>query len=165
MNRNLVFRYRVSLGIFIVGLVISGLSAFPLLSGLSLIVDFLGNPDPADFAAERTLPNWFALAHDGLSQTHARYPFLLYGYDWLAFGHLVIAMFFVGPFVRPESNRWVLHAGLAACAGVILVALICGTIRSIPWFWQLIDCSFGILGAIPLLYCVRLSRKLDSVEL
>jgi hypothetical protein len=54
-----------------------------------------------------------------------------------------------------------LRVGLAACAGVIVLALICGPIRSIPFFWTLIDCSFGIFGAIPLFYCLRLTAKRD----
>jgi uncharacterized membrane protein len=29
-------------------------------------------------------------------------------------------------------------------------------------FGMLIDCSFGIVGAIPLLYCLRLTRKIDN---
>jgi hypothetical protein len=35
--------------------------------------------------------------------------------------------------------------------------LISGPIRGVPFFWTLIDCSFGIVGAIPLLYCLRLT--------
>jgi hypothetical protein len=34
--------------------------------------------------------------------------------------------------------------------------MICGPLRGIPFYWRLIDCSFGILGAIPLIYCMRL---------
>lgn len=34
---NLVFRYRLSLGFFIVGLILSGLTAFPLLTELRLL--------------------------------------------------------------------------------------------------------------------------------
>jgi hypothetical protein len=52
-----------------------------------------------------------------------------------------------------------LHVGLIACAGAIAVALISGPIRGIPFFWTLIDCSFGIVGAVPLLYCLRLTRS------
>ena len=64
------------------------------------------------------------------------------GTDWLAFGHLVIALFFVGPWRHPVANAWVLKAGLVACAGVIPLALICGPLRGIPFYWRLIDCSF-----------------------
>jgi len=38
--------------------------------------------------------------------------------------------------------------------------LICGAIRGIPFYWQIIDCSFGVFGAIPLIYCLRLLPKI-----
>lgn len=94
---------------------------------------------------------------------HARYPWLAYGTDWLAFGHLVIALFFVAPWRDPVRNAWVLKVGLVACAGVIANALICGPMRGIPFYWQLIDCSFGVLGALPLLYCLHLSKRMAEM--
>lgn len=84
------------------------------------------------------------------------------GTDWLAFAHLAIAVFFIGPLLDPVRNRWVITAGLICCAAVIPMALIAGSIRAIPISWRLIDCSFGILGAVPLLYCRRLLRALES---
>ena len=72
----------------------------------------------------------------------------------------MIAMFFIGPFRDPVRNAWVLRCGLVACAGVIPLALICGHIRGIPLQWRLIDCSFGIIGAIPLLYCLSLIKRM-----
>ena len=39
---------------------------------------------------------------------------------------------------------------LLACVLVIPLALTCGALRGIPWFWRLIDCSFGVFGLIPL---------------
>jgi hypothetical protein len=39
--------------------------------------------------------------------------------------------------------------------------LIAGPIRSIPWFHILIDCSFGLIGLIPLGWALRLIRKLE----
>jgi hypothetical protein len=32
------------------------------------------------------------------------HPWLAYGTDWLAFAHIVIAVFFIGPFVDPVQN-------------------------------------------------------------
>jgi hypothetical protein len=69
-------RFRISLGLFVAGLVVSGLTAFPLLAELSVLVRILG----------------------------------------------------------------------------------------IPLYWRLIDCSFGVLGAVPLLYCIRLSRRIEDVS-
>ena len=40
---------------------------------------------------------------------------------------------------------------MIACAGVIPLALICGPIRGIPFGWSLIDMSFGVFGALPLI--------------
>src|SRR4029079_19348442 len=94
----------------------------------------------------------------GLRDTYARYPFIAYGTDWLALAHLVLAILFVGPYRDPVRNKWVIDFGLIACAAVIPLALICGPLRGIPLYWRLIDCSFGVFGAIPLLYCVHLTR-------
>jgi hypothetical protein len=49
-----------------------------------------------------------------------------------------------------RSNKWIITFGLIACGGVIPLALIAGHVRGIPFPWRLIDCSFGVFGAIPL---------------
>lgn len=163
MRRDLI-AFRISLGAFVAGLILSGLTAFPLLSELSMLCRWLGIDDPAAYETLSGLKGWIAFVFFGLQKTYAAFPFIGYGTDWLAFGHLVIALFFVGPFRNPVPNAWVLRCGLVACAGVIPVALICGYVRQIPLTWRLLDCSFGILGAIPLLYCLRLTKKLSGRE-
>jgi hypothetical protein len=150
----MLVRYRIVLGIFIIGLVLSGISALPLQWELSVLDRWFG--------ARAELGHFISHVHSGILQTYARFPFFGYATDWLGFGHFVIAAFFILPFVDPIKYRAVLRVGLAACAGVIVLALICGPIRGIPFFWTLIDCSFGIFGAIPLFYCLRLTTKLDS---
>jgi hypothetical protein len=152
--------YRFSLGLFIAGLILSGLTAFPLLDELSLLRRWLGINDPAAYETLDGLQRWIAFVSFGLQRTYAAFPFVGYGTDWLAFGHLVIAIFFIGPFRDPVPNAWVLRCGLVACAAVIPLALICGHVRQIPFEWRLLDCSFGILGAIPLFYCLHLTKKL-----
>ena len=92
----------------------------------------------------------------------ADYPFLLYGYDWLAYSHIVIALFFTGVYRNPVRNEWVLRTGMLACAGVFVVAFVCGHIRGIPLFWTFIDCSFGFFGMILLLILQRLIRRLAA---
>ena len=158
-NQGLTVRYRLSLGAFILGLVLSGISALPLQHELSLLSRLLGISDPASYANMHGLQHWIAFVYFGLQQTYSRFPFFGYASDWLAFGHFVIAGLFILRFTDPRRYRPVLHVGLVACVGVIVVALICGPIRSIPWFWTLIDCSFGIVGAIPLVYCLHLTNK------
>jgi hypothetical protein len=153
--------YRLSLSLFILGLVFSGLTAFPILSELSLLCRWLGITDPAAYDTLSGLRRWIAFVFFGLNKTYAAFPFVGYGTDWLAFGHLMIALFFIGPFCDPVRNAWVLRIGLIACAAVIPLALICGNLRDIPFAWRLLDCSFGIAGAIPLLYCLHLTKKLS----
>jgi hypothetical protein len=161
MARELV-AFRVSLGLFISGLILSGLTAFPLLRELSLLCRWLGISDPAAYENLTGLHRWLAFVFFGLQKTYAAFPFVGYGTDWLAFGHFVIALFFVGPFRDPVRNAWVLRCGLVACAAVIPLALICGYVRQIPLEWRLLDCSFGILGTIPLFYCLRLTKRLSG---
>lgn len=155
-------RFRLVLGLFMIGLILSGLTAFPLLAELELLTALAGvdaAPSDAQHAGWRF---WILTVRHGLEDTYTHYPWMAYGTDWLAFGHLVIAMFFVGPFKDPLANRWVLVVGVIACCAVIPLALICGALRSIPFYWRLIDCSFGIVGALPLLYCLRLVPQIED---
>ncbi len=150
----MLFRYRITLGIFIAGLVLSGISALPLQWELSLLDHWFGGSE--------TVGNFISHVRYGIDKTYAQFPFFGYGTDWLGFGHFVIAAFFVLPFADPIKYRAVLYVGVIACAGVIVLALIAGPVRDIPFFWTLIDCSFGIFGAIPLLYCLRLTAKIGN---
>jgi len=137
------------------GLVLSGITAFPLEWELGWMATFLhaGWVRPA---AEAThLLAWVERVSTGVRATSASYPFLAYGTDWLAFAHLAIAVAFVGPYIDPVRNKWVITFGLIACAGVIPLALIAGQVRGIPVAWRLIDCSFGVVGCVPLLICRR----------
>ena len=93
-----------------------------------------------------------------------QYPFLAYGTDWLAFAHLVIAAAFWGPIRDPVRNQWVVDFGILACLAVIPLALICGPIRGIPPGWRLVDCSFGVVGLIPLVIVRGMILRLIAGE-
>jgi hypothetical protein len=155
-----LFRYRASLLLFIAGLILSGVTAFPLLHELHLLCRMLGIEDAARHAEFTGLRHWIALVAHGLEETYARFPFLAYGTDWLAFGHLSIAVFFIRPLWKPLESDWVLKCGLLCCAGILPLAFIAGAVRGIPFYWQLIDCSFGVLGSVPLLYCLKMSKEM-----
>ena len=156
----LIFRFRIVMGFFITALVASGVTAFPLRWELSLLAGWFGIEPGTDPASLTGLRYWIAYVHEGLETSYGRYPFLAYGTDWLAFAHLMIAVFFIGPFREPARHEWTLISGLVACISIVPLAMICGQIRGIPFYWRLIDCSFGIIGAIPLFYCLKTSRKL-----
>src|SRR6266568_221649 len=154
-------RIRLLLVLFMVGLVLSGLTAFPLERETAVLNRFFGVAPIAPSMPEPALHTWLRRVHDGLVATNRNYPFLAYGTDWLAFAHLVLAIAFIGPLRDPVRNRCVLTFGLIACAGVIPLAFIAGSIRGIPLYWRLIDCSFGVFGAIPLLLCLHYVDKLE----
>lgn len=151
------WRIRMLLLVFIFGLVASGITAFPLEHELNLAVRTLGMPETAG-----GLAGWIVFVRNGLHDTYAKYPFVGYGTDWLAFAHLVIAIAFIGPLRDPVQNRWVIDWGIIACALVVPLALICGPLRGIPFYWRLIDCSFGIAGVIPLLLVRKFVRELEQ---
>ena len=159
MTRDLrEIRYWISF--FITALVLSGLTAFPLATELRLLGEWFHVDAPG--ISEGGLQWWFRTIRDGLNDTYEKYPWLGYGTDWLAFAHIVIAVFFVGPFRDPVRNVWIIQSGLIACAGVIVMAFVCGPIRGIPLYWQLIDSSFGVIGAIPLWRVLVLTRRLET---
>ncbi|HEY2470779.1 MAG TPA: hypothetical protein VGI45_23500 [Terracidiphilus sp.] len=153
---------RIWLGLFILGLVLSGLTAFPLERETDLLNRVFHVAAVAPAGGEPVLNTWLRRVHQGIVNTNRDYPFMAYGTDWLAFAHLVIAIAFIGPLRDPVRNKWVLVFGVFACLGVLPLALIAGPIRGIPPYWRLIDCSFGIIGVIPLLICLRYVRQLEQ---
>ena len=149
---------RIWLTVFIAGLLVSGITAFPLeqetgwLAGLATAHTFL----------PQSIVRWIVTVHAALVDQSLRFPFLAYGTDWLAFAHIVLAILFLGPLLDPVRNKWVLQFGLIACLGVLPLAVIAGHVRGIPVPWRLIDCSFGVFGVIPLLICLKRVRQLEA---
>ena len=147
--------------LFILGLFLSGLTAIPLKLELNLLVN-LAAPDSAQ--AGTAISGWVLKIQKALTETEQRYPFLFYGTDWLAFGHFMIALAFVGALREPIRNRWLYDFGLLACLCVIPYAMIFGAVRGIPVWWRLIDCSFGVLGALPLWWCRKWAAELEASQ-
>jgi hypothetical protein len=148
---------------FIIGLVVSGVTAYPLVTEIVFLNNLIGTgTGMQDFWPG--MAEWTSHVHAGITETDQKYPFLLYGTDWLAFAHLVIAVAFIGPLRDPVKNIWVIEFGMIACLMVIPEALITGPIRGIPFFWILIDCSFGLFGIIPLWFARKLTKQLELAE-
>ena len=124
--------------LFMVALLISGLTAIPVEPQLRFLLQQL--------PANGSLAQWISKVLAAYVEVNASHPFLLYGYDWLAFAHVVLAILFIGPYKDPVRNIWVVEFGLIACVLVIPTAFIAGYFRGIPFGWQLIDCSFGLFG-------------------
>ncbi|WP_327268167.1 hypothetical protein OG233_07905 [Streptomyces sp. NBC_01218] len=158
----LVRRIRVWLVVFIVCLVLSGLTAFPLVHELRWADQLLASSASPVPERAPALMEWITRVRTGLDEADARHPFLLYGTDWLAFAHLVIAVAFYGPYRDPVRNIWVVEFGMIACAGILPLALVCGPLRGIPFWWTVIDMSFGVFGVIPLLVVWRMIKRLED---
>jgi hypothetical protein len=151
---------RIYLAIVIFGLFISGATAIPLVHE----VDILHRVANKYSIFTPGMREWVQAVYAGILDTHTRYPFMLYGTDWLAFGHFAIAIAFIGPMRDPLRNIWVIDFGIIACLLIIPYAFVFGGIRGIPIWWRLIDCSFGVFGVVPLLLARRATRQLAALE-
>jgi hypothetical protein len=151
-------RIRIWIILFIIGLALSGITAFPIETELAFL-----SKHSSIFPV--LVGHWLNTIYEAVKITNKNYPYLAYGTDWLAFGHLVIATAFIGPLKDPVKNIWVIQFGMIACVMVLPLAFIAGPIRGIPIYWRLVDCSFGVFGIIPLYICYRSIRKLEEVSL
>jgi hypothetical protein len=148
-------RIRAMLVFFMIALALSGITAFPVYSEIKWWMEGgYASPNSPGQA-------WLTTVWQGVRDTQQHYPFLFYGFDWLAFAHLVIAMAFIGPYRDPVKNKWVIQWAMLACIAIFPLALIAGPIRSIPWYHILVDCCFGIIGLIPLGLVLRWINQLE----
>lgn len=151
----LLRKIRATIIFFMIALILSGITAFPLETELRWLLQFRnGMPEELGIFINRV--------YEALHDTNLQYPMLAYGYDWLAFAHIVIAMFFIGPLKDPVRNIWVIEWGMLACVAIIPLAFIAGAVRGIPFYWKCIDCSFGVLGIIPLYIVWRWIKQLEK---
>ncbi len=148
---------RIWLTLVICGLLVSGATAIPLVSEVGFLYKVVNSRAIFDSA----LREWIQTVYAGLLDTNARYPFLFYGTDWLAFGHFAIAIAFLGPIRDPVRNIWVIEFGIIVCLLIIPYALVFGSLRGIPIWWRLIDCAFGVFGLVPLLLARRATKRLS----
>jgi len=148
---------------FMIALSFSGLTAIPLVWEVTVLRDLFGNgtwfASFMPFMAE-----WIERVYAGIVETANTHPFMLYGTDWLAFAHVVIAIAFIGPLRDPIRNIWVIEFGMIACILIIPWGIIFGMIRGIPPFWSLVDFSFGFFGFIPLWYVRKSILQMARTE-
>ena len=151
-------KIRILVVFFMIMLALSGITAFPVYTELHWLKQ-QGLMEGDGFVA-----TWLSFVYNAVADTQQRYPFLFYGYDWLAFAHLAIAALFYGVYRDPVRNKFIISWGMFCCIGIIPLAFICGPIRGIPLNHILIDCSFGVLGIIPLLVCKKYIHQLEKLN-
>jgi hypothetical protein len=140
--------------LFMLLLVFSGLTAIPVKQEVDWLIRHVGNMDVR-------LLQFLYIVKEKLDATP---NMVLYGFDWLAFAHIVIAVNFIGVLINPVKNKWVVQFGIIACVLVFPTAFTMGGIRGIPFFWQLIDCSFGVGGLFFLITIYRWILQLEKEE-
>lgn len=142
---------------FMIALAVSGITAFPVHTELRWIINSgLAVPGTAT-------GNWLLEVWRGVDAAHRDYPFLFYGFDWLAFAHIMIALLFIGVYKDPVRNKWIIDWAMICCVCIWPLAFICGYIRNIPLLHIFIDCSFGVFGLIPLWFVRKKIAALESV--
>lgn len=146
------------LGIVAFGLFVSGVTIWPAIPELALalrVLEWLG--------LQATGLHAFLSGVAGtLEMVNRDYPYVMYGYDWLAFAHICLAVLFAGAMRDPAKNLWVVQCGLLMCAGVPVLAAICIPLRGIPAYWFLVDAAFAPGAAIPLFIALRDIRAGES---
>lgn len=140
---------------FMIALFISGLTAMPAEKELEILTQWI--------SADSLLGSWLQKVYTGVANTNRQYPFIAYGYDWLAFAHFILAILFIGPYKDPVRNKWIIEFGMIACVMILPFAFITGSFRGIPISWRLIDCSFGIIGLVPLTACYKKINQLENL--
>jgi len=141
---------------FMTALIISGATAIPVEWELKTFL----SDHPSDTSLSQLLHRVLV----AVQETNSKFPFLMYGYDWLAFAHFVIAIAFVGVIKNPVRNIWVVEFGMIACALIIPFAFTFSAIRGLPVWWSLIDSSFGIFGILPLWWIRNKIQLLEKVQ-
>jgi hypothetical protein len=137
---------------FMVALIFSGITAFPLKLEIKLLSKI-----------QHFFPSFISKWISHLEEVINNSPLeMMYGTDWLAFAHIIIALFFIPVYQKPIQYQLNLKIGMLACILVFPLAFICGPIRDIPFFHQLIDCSFGLFGFI---YLKNINQNIESLKL
>ncbi len=144
---------------FMISLALSGITAIPAREGVSFLL--------------QVVPPTWTFAYDYLRYIREALfscdSILFYGFDWLAFAHILIAILFYGVIRDPVRNIWVVEFGMIACILIIPYAFVMGSFRGIPIWWRLIDCSFGVFGIIPLWFVYsrvgELQKQIESEKL
>jgi hypothetical protein len=116
-------------------------------------IDFIYNQIPIPF---EFMKKWIALVYSEIINTPNH---LIYGYDWLAFGHYAIAISFWGVYRNAKQNLWIVEWAMINSFLIIPFALTFGHFRGIPFWWQMVDCSFGVGSLILLFYLRNLIQK------
>jgi len=152
-------RWRIKAGIIItiIGLLVNGISSVPLRTELEILLRY---PD----RLPQFLLDWWTYVQQGVLETSDKYSFMRYGFDWLAFAHVMIAIAFIGPLRDPIKNQWVVQWGMIVAALGILMAFGWERIRDIPVWWSIVDAGISYMAFVVLWLCNKWIGKLKVIS-
>jgi hypothetical protein len=148
-------KIKIAIIITIIGLLLNGFSAIPLRTEVNIL---LSNPD----ALPQFLRDWLTYVNKGVNETSNNYSFMRYGFDWLGFAHLLIAIAFIGPLKDPIKNEWIVRWGMIASILSVLMAFGWERMRAIPLWWSFVDASIAIVAFFILWLCNRWIKELKQ---
>lgn len=111
---------------FLLSLLVSGLTAFPI----ETLLGFAVHHWPG-YAKQTALYNWMATVYQAVQSTNLQYPYLAYGTDSLAFAHILFTILFAGA-VRGIPVYWRLLDTSFGIIGAIPLWIIRKKIQSAP---------------------------------
>jgi len=157
MKNQHIKKIKIRTALFMAGLFLSGLTCFPLLQEISIATTFFS-------AWSIAPPPFIQEVIYGISYTMTHHKFLFYGTDWLGFAHILYAILFYGVYKDPIKNIWVTQFGIIACIAIFPLAFIMGPLRGIPFWWQMVDSSFGIIGLMVMVPVYKMTIKIQAQE-
>ena len=150
-------RIKAAIVITIIGLLLNGFTSVPLRTELDIL---LSKPD----SLPQFLRDWWVYVYQGVLETSEKYNFMRYGFDWLGYAHLIIAIAFIGPYRDPIKNQWVVQWGMIAAGLGILMAFGWERMRDIPVWWSFIDAGISYFAFVVLWLCNRWISKLKLIS-
>ncbi|HRG59567.1 MAG TPA: hypothetical protein PK323_11465 [Bacteroidia bacterium] len=145
-HKKLVIRIKYVLILFFIFLVLSNITAFRLEQELGILLRMKG------YFSDRAVVFMHSMAQIILN-TNNKYPFLCNGIVCLTFVLINIAVAFIEPLRDSIYNKWVIKLGMITCGMIFLLAFINGGISQIAYYSQLLECSFEVIGLMPLFLC------------
>lgn len=156
-EKQLRLQIKIVIILTIVGLLANGASALPLRVEMNLL---LSNSQ----WFPQFVQDWWVYVNQGVLETSEKYSFMRYGFDWLGFAHLLIAIAFIGPLRDPVKNQWVVQWGMIAAALSIVMAFGWERVRNIPIWWSFIDGGISYAAFVLLWICNRWIQKLKMIS-
>ncbi len=155
-------RIRLLLVVFVVGLAFGCQMVLFVRPELAWLNRILG-PGTRTERIWPAMSAWINHLHQGITTTYAEYPFIAYCMDWLVLAQVGFMIIFIGAVIDPVRNLWIIRSGMVICLLHVVTAAVSGGLHGVPFFWQILDASFGVVGVVVLYAAYRYVGYLKKV--